>query len=191
VLTEDSLELKGFRTSSIVQILKNQKKKTRRFGNWICFRPQVRGDIYSVGSLDQVQWLERANLDQDKNTTFRKLDLFPSSGEWRHLLCWVPGPGTQQSRCLPSREDGNRSWPHSVNNFSGSSLDIWRLSLASRHFIQHILQDLVYALSLLFRISMLNPRFCCCLCLLWKSVCKKLKRWKGKTATSQVSSSKR
>jgi hypothetical protein len=24
-----------------------------------------------------------------KNTTFRKLDLFPSSGEGRHLLCWV------------------------------------------------------------------------------------------------------
>jgi hypothetical protein len=22
-----------------------------RFGNWICFRPQVRGDTYSVGSL--------------------------------------------------------------------------------------------------------------------------------------------
>jgi hypothetical protein len=27
---------------------------------------------------------------QWKNTTFRKLDLFPSSGEGRHLLCWVP-----------------------------------------------------------------------------------------------------
>jgi hypothetical protein len=25
-----------------------------------------------------------------ENTTFRKLDLFPSSGEGRHLLCWVP-----------------------------------------------------------------------------------------------------
>jgi hypothetical protein len=25
-----------------------------------------------------------------KNTTFRRLDLFPSSGEGRHLLCWVP-----------------------------------------------------------------------------------------------------
>jgi hypothetical protein len=31
----------GFRTSSIVRILKNYKIKTRRFGNWICFRPQV------------------------------------------------------------------------------------------------------------------------------------------------------
>jgi hypothetical protein len=37
--------------------------KTQRFGNWICFRPQVREDTYSVGSLrksypqslDQVQ----------------------------------------------------------------------------------------------------------------------------------------
>jgi hypothetical protein len=26
-------------------------RKTRRFGNRICFRPQVRGDTYSVGSL--------------------------------------------------------------------------------------------------------------------------------------------
>jgi hypothetical protein len=25
-----------------------------------------------------------------KNTTFRKLDLFPSSGEGRHLLSWAP-----------------------------------------------------------------------------------------------------
>jgi hypothetical protein len=25
--------------------------KTQRFGNWICFRPQVREDTYSVGSL--------------------------------------------------------------------------------------------------------------------------------------------
>jgi hypothetical protein len=27
---------------------------------------------------------------EDKNTMFRKLDLFPSSGERRHLFCWVP-----------------------------------------------------------------------------------------------------
>jgi hypothetical protein len=27
---------------------------------------------------------------EDKKTTFRKLDLFPSSGEGRHLLCWLP-----------------------------------------------------------------------------------------------------
>jgi hypothetical protein len=26
---------------------------------------------------------------EDKNTTFRKLGLFPSSGEGRQLLCWV------------------------------------------------------------------------------------------------------
>jgi hypothetical protein len=28
-----------------------KKDQTRRFGNWICFRPQMRGDTYSVGSL--------------------------------------------------------------------------------------------------------------------------------------------
>jgi hypothetical protein len=42
-------ELLGFRTPSIVRIL--NRRKTRRFGNWICFLPQVREDTYSVGSL--------------------------------------------------------------------------------------------------------------------------------------------
>jgi hypothetical protein len=43
-------ELLGSWTLSIVWYSINQK--TRRFGNWICFRPQVRGnDTYSVGSL--------------------------------------------------------------------------------------------------------------------------------------------
>jgi hypothetical protein len=28
-----------------------KKEQTRRFGSWICFRPQVRRDTYSVGSL--------------------------------------------------------------------------------------------------------------------------------------------
>jgi hypothetical protein len=40
-----------------------------------------------------------------ENTTFRKLDLFPSSGEGggkRHLLSWAPSRP-------PSPEDGNRS----------------------------------------------------------------------------------
>jgi hypothetical protein len=42
---------------SIVRIFLNTNEKTQRFGNWICFRPQVREDTYSVGSL------ERANLN--------------------------------------------------------------------------------------------------------------------------------
>jgi hypothetical protein len=29
----------------------NNNEKTQRFGNWICFPPQVREDTYSVGSL--------------------------------------------------------------------------------------------------------------------------------------------
>jgi hypothetical protein len=45
----------------------------RRFGNWICFRPQVKGEKTPT----QLDTIERANLTQ----TFRKLDLFPSSGE--------------------------------------------------------------------------------------------------------------
>jgi hypothetical protein len=36
---------------------KKEEEQTWRFGNWICFRPQVRGDTYSVGSL---QWLRLA-----------------------------------------------------------------------------------------------------------------------------------
>jgi hypothetical protein len=32
---------------------KKKEEQTRRFGNWICFRPQVRGDTYSVGSLSK------------------------------------------------------------------------------------------------------------------------------------------
>jgi hypothetical protein len=40
----------GFWTTSIVRC--SRKQKTRRFGIWICFRPQVgEEDTYSVGSL--------------------------------------------------------------------------------------------------------------------------------------------
>jgi hypothetical protein len=41
------------------------------------------------GFSDFVHRLDSNELE-DKNTTFRILDLFPSSGEGRHLLCWVP-----------------------------------------------------------------------------------------------------
>jgi hypothetical protein len=41
------------------------------------------------GFLDFIHHLDSKELE-DKNMTFRKLDLFPSSGEGRHLLCWVP-----------------------------------------------------------------------------------------------------
>jgi hypothetical protein len=45
-------ELLGFCTFSIVRYSRNYK--TRRFGNWICFRLQVWGEVtYSVGSLRQ------------------------------------------------------------------------------------------------------------------------------------------
>jgi hypothetical protein len=42
----------SFRTLSIVRILNNMKtKKTRHFGNWICFCFQVRGDPQSQDTL--------------------------------------------------------------------------------------------------------------------------------------------
>jgi hypothetical protein len=34
-------EILSFRTLSIVLVLKNKPRETRRFGNWICFRPHV------------------------------------------------------------------------------------------------------------------------------------------------------
>jgi hypothetical protein len=45
----------GLCTSS--GIFLNNNEKTQRFGNWICFSPQVREDTYSVCPL------ERANLN--------------------------------------------------------------------------------------------------------------------------------
>jgi hypothetical protein len=33
----------SFRTLSSVLVLKNKLRETRRFGNWLCFRPKVRG----------------------------------------------------------------------------------------------------------------------------------------------------
>jgi hypothetical protein len=46
-----NIESLGFWTFSIV--LYSREQKTRRFGNWICFRPQVKGGeyIYSGGPL--------------------------------------------------------------------------------------------------------------------------------------------
>jgi hypothetical protein len=44
--------LLGFWTLSIVRNSIN--KETQRFGNWICFRPQVRGGTYSTKSLKKA-----------------------------------------------------------------------------------------------------------------------------------------
>jgi hypothetical protein len=44
------LRITGFLDFSIVRYSRNYK--TQRFGNWICFRPQMKGeDTYLVGSL--------------------------------------------------------------------------------------------------------------------------------------------
>jgi hypothetical protein len=51
------IEILGFRTLSIVRIFPKYQWKTQRFGNWICFRPQVREDTTQLGPL------ERANLN--------------------------------------------------------------------------------------------------------------------------------
>jgi hypothetical protein len=46
-------EILGFRTLSIVLVFKKQTKETRRFGNWICFRPQVREKPILLGPLER------------------------------------------------------------------------------------------------------------------------------------------
>jgi hypothetical protein len=38
----------------------------------------------------QRYWVFGFFLNNNEKTAFWKLDLFPSSGEGRHLLCWVP-----------------------------------------------------------------------------------------------------
>jgi hypothetical protein len=49
-------ELLGFWTASIIRY--SRKQKTRRFGNWIYFRPLVRGEAPILLGL-----LERANIN--------------------------------------------------------------------------------------------------------------------------------
>jgi hypothetical protein len=45
------------------------------------------GDLFS----ETVKFVRILIITRKRtNTTFRKLDLFPSSGEGRHLFCWVP-----------------------------------------------------------------------------------------------------
>jgi hypothetical protein len=57
---------------------------------WATSRLELIKITYRINGFSNfVQRPDSKELD-DKNTTFRKLDLFPSSGEGRHLLCWVP-----------------------------------------------------------------------------------------------------
>jgi hypothetical protein len=62
---KQNLEIRivGFWTVSIIR--HSRKYKARRFGNWICFRPQVRGgEIPTLLSL-----LERTNLNHLRTET--------------------------------------------------------------------------------------------------------------------------
>jgi hypothetical protein len=47
-------EILRFRTISIVLVLKSKPRKTRRFGNWVCFRPQVRENPILLGPLERA-----------------------------------------------------------------------------------------------------------------------------------------
>jgi hypothetical protein len=70
-------EILSFRTLSIVLVLKNKLRETRRFGNWICFRHQVQEKTYSVGSLERASpnhWSENSIfLIESGNSIFLKV----------------------------------------------------------------------------------------------------------------------
>jgi hypothetical protein len=60
--------------------------------------------IFTLGITRGLDFVHRPVFEKLENTTFRKLDLFPSTGEGGgeiHLLSWVPkGPFTRcQLRC--------------------------------------------------------------------------------------------
>jgi hypothetical protein len=59
-----------FCSLSIVRYSKDWR--TQHFGNWISLRPQVKGEL---------NFVHRPVFLKLENTTFRKLDLFPSSDE--------------------------------------------------------------------------------------------------------------
>jgi hypothetical protein len=53
-------------------ILENTKQKTRRFGNWICFCLQVRGeDSYSVGPLRLALPKGLITMHKNRNINFK------------------------------------------------------------------------------------------------------------------------
>jgi hypothetical protein len=59
------------------------------------------------GYSELLDFVHHPEFEILENTTFRKLDLFPSSGP---VIKVNPFEGTEQSRSLlPSPEDGNRS----------------------------------------------------------------------------------
>jgi hypothetical protein len=74
-------ELLGFRTFSIVHYSK--KYKTRRFGKWICFRPQVWGETPTT----QLGPLDRASLNHW--TWGRKQIQFPKRRVFYFLKYWT------------------------------------------------------------------------------------------------------
>jgi hypothetical protein len=74
------------------------------------------------GFSDFIHHADSKELE-DKNTTFQKLDLFPSLGEGRYLLCSVP---QKDLTSIPSPEDGNRSSFRNVVFLSSNSLESGR-----------------------------------------------------------------
>jgi hypothetical protein len=101
-------ELMGFWSSSIVRTLKNHKIKTRRLGNWICFRPQVRGAPTLLGPLERANlnhWTQESRClppspEDGNRSSFRNVVFLSSnsleSGRWTksekpiNSVCYTP-----------------------------------------------------------------------------------------------------
>jgi hypothetical protein len=93
-------ELLGFRTLSIVRY--SQNWKTQRFGNWICFRPQVRGETPTL-----LGPLERAETDPVSETLW-----FPDTitDDGRSLETVILS--IMHHRQNPLESTVKQGWPH-------------------------------------------------------------------------------
>jgi hypothetical protein len=79
-------EILGFRTLSIVRIFLNNNEKTQCFRNWICFRPQVREDTYSVGSLRKIRTMDKVRKP-NISVCYTPLSE-PYSIYWKAMVVW-------------------------------------------------------------------------------------------------------
>jgi hypothetical protein len=89
------------------------KWKTQRFENWICFRPQVREDTYSVGSLPSP---EDGNRSSFRNVVFFiYLGKIRINTEFRIII--INYTNMKFNCCLPKYmfEVINRKWPFTLH----------------------------------------------------------------------------
>jgi hypothetical protein len=67
-----SVKILGFRTLSIVLAFRKQTKETRRFGNCISFRPQVKENPILLGPLERAS-LNHWTTDVTNHMSYKHL----------------------------------------------------------------------------------------------------------------------